>query len=317
MSIPANRFILSSLFRRPRSRSSYSCLFVRNPPGPWIPCESTNTGRGRLSGNTRHYPQPLRRRPSPGTADKLSVFLTVTLTQALEHQQSIHCLAVYADPLDETQHCPEPPVTECRMRFDQPLNAFRQDSVEPRRCRSNYRARPQPGPGKFQNSTRSAHRYAGQRRHHSSDVPGVVGRLAASRRMSRSMVSSPTLRLSRLTSSSRNASSSFCRARSAFSAPSRKRSRHPSTSATFSPCRRAASTAVVSPLSKLIIKAARRLAVQHWTSSGRSSSAICHLAGPSTLYYWWLDLKGEHDTRSVKKTGTRSLAVFLSVAPMS
>ena len=44
-----------------------------------------------------------------------------------------------------------------------------------------------------------------------------------------------------------------CRARSAFSAPSRKRSRQSSTSDTFNPCHRAASAAVVSPLSRLII----------------------------------------------------------------
>jgi hypothetical protein len=44
--------------------------------------------------------------------------------------------------------------------------------------------------------------------------------------MSRSMVSSPTLRLSRLISSSRSTSSSFWRARSAFSAPSRNLSPH-------------------------------------------------------------------------------------------
>jgi hypothetical protein len=99
---------------------------------------------------------------------------------ALEHQQSIHCLTVRADPFDETQHCPEPPVTESRMRLDQTLNALRQDLVEPRGCRSNYRARPQPGTGRFQNSAHSAHRYAGQRHYHSSDVPGVIGRLAAS-----------------------------------------------------------------------------------------------------------------------------------------
>src|SRR5215469_9001537 len=96
--------------------------------------------------------------------------------------------------------------------------------------------------------------------------------------MSRSMVSSPTLRLSRLTSSSRSASSSFGRARKAFSAPSRKRSRHSSTSATLRPCRRAASAAVVSPLSTLITRAARRFAVQRCTSSDCCSSAICHLA---------------------------------------
>jgi hypothetical protein len=62
------------------------------------------------------------------------------------------------------------------------------------------------------------------------------------------MVSSPTLRLSRLSSSSRSASSSFGRVRSTFSAPSENRSRYSSSSATFSPCRRAASAAVVSPL---------------------------------------------------------------------
>lgn len=49
-------------------------LLVRSgtQPGPWIPCESTNTGRGRPSGNTRHHPQPSIRRPSSGTADQFS-----------------------------------------------------------------------------------------------------------------------------------------------------------------------------------------------------------------------------------------------------
>jgi hypothetical protein len=62
------------------------------------------------------------------------------------------------------------------------------------------RARPQPSAGKAKYSAHSARRHAGQRRHQSSDVPGVVGRyLAATRRMSRPVVSSPTLRLSRLT----------------------------------------------------------------------------------------------------------------------
>src|SRR5258705_12895362 len=84
---------------------------------------------------------------------------------ALEHQQSIHRLTVHADPFDETQHRPESPVTEGRMRFDQMSNALRQDLVEPRRWRSNYRARPQSGTGKLQNSAHSSHRYAGPRRH--------------------------------------------------------------------------------------------------------------------------------------------------------
>ena len=53
-------------------------------PGPWIPCESTNTGRGRPSGNTRHHPQPSIRRPSSGTIDQFSHILTVHLTQAVD-----------------------------------------------------------------------------------------------------------------------------------------------------------------------------------------------------------------------------------------
>src|ERR1700678_2054818 len=164
------------------------------------------------------------------------------------------------------------------MPFDQAPKPPGQDFVEPRWDLHAYRARPQPSAGKLQNPAHSAHRFAGQRRHHSSDVPGVVGRsLAAVCRISRSMVSSPTLRLKRLSSSSRNASSSLGRARSAFSAPSRKRSRQSSTSASFNPCRRAASAAVVSPLSKLITNAARRLAVQRCTSSALCSSAMYHL----------------------------------------
>jgi hypothetical protein len=66
-----------------------------------------------------------------------------------EHKQSIHRLVVYADPFDETQHRPEASITEGRICFDQPLDAFRQNFVKPRRCRSNYRARPQPGTGKL------------------------------------------------------------------------------------------------------------------------------------------------------------------------
>jgi hypothetical protein len=59
----------------------------------------------------------------------------------------------------------------------------------------------------------------------------------------------------------------------------------------------APSATVVSPLSTLITSAARRFAVQRWTSSGRSSSdAICHLAGLSTFYYWGLQFQGVQDT---------------------
>src|SRR5271163_2978126 len=93
MSIPANRFILSLLCACSEGLGADAripaCSFG-NPPGPWIPCESTNTGRGRQSGNTRHYPQPLRRRTSPGTADKLSAFLTVTLTQPFDEVEHRH-----------------------------------------------------------------------------------------------------------------------------------------------------------------------------------------------------------------------------------
>src|SRR6516162_2850536 len=202
---------------------------------------------------------------------------------ALEFQHAVHGLTVDPQPLREAQQHPQPPITKGRISLDQLLDALGQCSVDPRWHRSQNRARPQPGARKPKHSTHPAHRHAGARPHHSSDVPGVVGRcLAASRRMSRSMVSSPTLRLSRLTSSSRSASSSFGRARSAFSAPRRNRSRHSSTSATFSPCRRAASAAVVSPLSTLITRAARRFAV-HRCTSDCCSSAICHLASSLDL----------------------------------
>jgi len=66
-----------------------------------------------------------------------------------EHQQSIHRLAVHADLFDETQHRPQASVAKGRIQLDQTLNAFRQDLVERRRCRSNYRARPQPGTANF------------------------------------------------------------------------------------------------------------------------------------------------------------------------
>jgi hypothetical protein len=128
-----------------------------------------------------------------------------------DFKYEIYRFAIYPKPFAEAEQCPELPITKRRMQFDQMLNALQQHFVESRWDLA-YRARPQPGAGKLQNSTHSAYRCAGQRRHHSSDVPGVVGRsLAASRKMSRSMVSSPTLRLSRLTSSSRNASSSLGR----------------------------------------------------------------------------------------------------------
>src|SRR5262245_29653068 len=57
--------------------------------------------------------------------------------------------------------------------------------------------------------------------------------------MSKSRTSSPIFCLSFLMCSSLRASSSLGRARSAFSAPSRNRSRHSSISATVSPCFRA------------------------------------------------------------------------------
>jgi hypothetical protein len=72
--------------------------------------------------------------------------------------------------------------------------------------------------------------------------------------------------------SSLSASSSLGLERSAFSAPSRKRSRHSSISATVNPCLRAASCAEVSPFRRLSTRAARRLDVQRWTSSGISSA---------------------------------------------
>src|SRR5271170_2010416 len=93
MSIPANRFILSLLCACSEGLGADAripaCSFG-NPPGPWIPCESTNTGRGRQSGNTRHYPQPSIRRPSSGNCRKLSPILIVHLTQSFDEVEHRH-----------------------------------------------------------------------------------------------------------------------------------------------------------------------------------------------------------------------------------
>src|SRR5271157_3012030 len=194
---------------------------------------------------------------------------------AFEPQHAVHRFAIDPHSLAKAQHHPQPSIAEGWVRGDEPCDTRGQKFVEPRHRPRFHRPRPQSATRENQHSTHSAHRNAGQRRDHSCDVPGIEGRsFIASLRMSRSMVSSPTLRCRRLSSSSRRLSSSFTLARSAFSAPSRKRSRHCSVSATVSPCLRAASASVVSPLSTLRTSAALRFAVQRCTSSNRPTSTI-------------------------------------------
>jgi len=88
--------------------------------------------------------------------------------------------------------------------------------------------------------------------------------------MSMSRTSSPTLRCSFAICSSLAASSSFGRARRAFSPAAKNCSFQRSISAIVKPCLRAASAAEVSPLTMLITTAALRLVVQRCTSSGTS-----------------------------------------------
>jgi len=89
------------------------------------------------------------------------------------------------------------------------------------------------------------------------------------------------LLLELLDCSSFRASSSLGRTRNAFSVPSRNRSRHFSTSATVSPCFRAA----VSPFRVLRINDARRFVVQRCGDSGLSS-AKAHFPPESNHGLW-------------------------------
>jgi hypothetical protein len=151
--------------------------------------------------------------------------------------------------------------------------------------------------GRLKHSTHSAHRYAGPRRHYLSDVFGVVGHsLFGARRMFRSIVNSPSLRLNRLTSSSRGASSSFGCARTAFLRDEQK------------------AIAPLLPLGHLLPVRPRRFSSRRltlkqahyqWLRDASPSAAVLlrpvarlpFATSPvsSTLYLRWLDLKGEQD----------------------
>jgi hypothetical protein len=71
----------------------------------------------------------------------------------LKFKYAVYRLAIDPEPFAEAQQRPEPPITESRMEFNQPSNAFGQHFIEPRRCLLHDRARPQPGPGKLQDIT--------------------------------------------------------------------------------------------------------------------------------------------------------------------
>src|SRR6266581_4999483 len=195
-----------------------------------------------------------------------------------ERTDAIHGFRRDALALPKPQQGPEPPIPEGRVALNQCGDPRREALVQARRAPAVDAGRaPHPTPGHRENPTASTRRHPGQCRSYSSDVFGAKGRsLLASFRMSRSRTSSPTFCLSFLICSSFRASSSLGRARSAFSAPSRNRSRHSSTSATVSPCFRAAACADVSPFKMLRISVARRFAVQRWGDSG-VFSAMAHL----------------------------------------
>src|SRR5581483_8288151 len=193
---------------------------------------------------------------------------------ALEPERAVDGFAVDWQTFVEPEQRSESAVAKGRMQQDQSLQACSQDLIHdgpvPSLCplahrRARY-AQPVTDPT------------LGNARHdllQSPDVVGSVGRpFAASRRMSTSRRSSPTFCLTFLICSSLRASSSFGRARSAFSAAKRKRSCQSSISATVSPCLRAASATDLSPRTMLSTKATRRFAVHRCTSSGTSAIAI-------------------------------------------
>jgi hypothetical protein len=127
--------------------------------------------------------------------------------------------------------------------FRSKLNASRQDFVEAMRRQINAPARSRAQENFITLHTRRIDTPGTP--HHSSDVSGILGRLAASRRMSKSMVSSPILRLSRLFSSSRRLVFLLASTKCVLS-PSRRRARQSSTSATLMPWPRPAGSATVS-----------------------------------------------------------------------
>jgi hypothetical protein len=108
-----------------------------------------------------------------------------------DFKYAIYRFAIYPKPFAEAEQWPELPITKRRMQFDQMLNALQQHFVQSRWDLA-YPARPQPGTGKLQNSTHSAYRCAGQRRHHSSDVRGGLStKHSALRAMMESRAFSP------------------------------------------------------------------------------------------------------------------------------
>src|SRR5215831_5545201 len=196
---------------------------------------------------------------------------------AFESADAVDGLGRQADAIPKTQQSPQPPIAEGRVAANQGGDLHSQRLVEHRATERPLGALAHPTASHRQDPAHPPLGHVRPRLSHSSDVFAGKGRsLLASFRTSRSRTNSPTFCLSFLICSSFRASSSLGRARRAFSAPSRYRSRHSSTSATVNPCFRAASWAEVSPFRMLRINDARRFAVQRWGDSALSS-AMAHL----------------------------------------
>src|SRR5215472_3261087 len=207
---------------------------------------------------------------------------------AFESADAVDGLGRNADAIPKTQQGPQPPIAEGRVAANQGGDLHGQRLVEHRATGRRPLGPPAHAPASHRQDP--AHPALGQvrpRLSHSSDVFAGKGRsLLASFSTSRSRTNSPTFCLSFLICSSFKASSSLGRARNAFSAPSRNRSRHSSTSATVNPCFRAAAWAEVSPFRMLRTKDARRFAVQRWGDSGLSSAMATSRRDPITACRW-------------------------------
>ena len=177
-------------------------------------------------------------------------------------QHPIHRLLVHDVRRLATQECPEMSIAEGRMLLNQLLESLDPGRVQDCPAPSNPPHTVQPRTPHGQNPATPPFRDTRQCRSHASDVFRSKGYgFNASRKISLSRTRSPIFCFSFLICSSFTASSSFGRVRSAFSAPTRNFSRQSSTSATVSPCVRAASATDVSPFKILTTSATRRLAV--------------------------------------------------------
>ena len=189
---------------------------------------------------------------------------------ALLFEYTIDRLPIDHGSISESQARPQPWISKRRMLLDQLPQPLRPRRICHRTSRV-ARFRPmQAGSAAPKHLATPPLRDTRRRASHASDVFRSKGEgFNASRKISLSRTRSPIFWFSFLIGSSFTASSSYGRVRSAFSAPDRNFSRQSSTSATVSPCVRAASATEVSPFRRLTTRA-----TGVWPSTAQSGLLI-------------------------------------------